>query len=287
MKSISGALQAHLDSGQTTLALCVKLTRKDGQIFGFTEHDRPLVVDGVTYTPTTGVDTSAVDTGSGLNVDTLEMRGFLDALGVSEADISAGRWDGADVRVFAVNWADVTMGTYKHRRGWMGEVSVTNDFRAELRGVAQKLQQTIIELATELCKADLFDARCKIVDTEGVWKFTGLTIASVTQAQREFTAAGAVGSQAAGFFTNGRVLFTTGNCAGLDMEAKLHTVGPGKILLTEAMPYVFNVGDAFTIWAGCRKRYAEDCGTKFSNKINFRGFPHLPGLDAVLKGPNR
>lgn len=283
MKTISAGMQTHLDTGATTLAHCVRIARQDGTLYGFTDHDRPLVVDGLTYTPVTGVDTSAIETSAGLNVDQLEMRGFLALLGMHEADVSAGRWDFAAVRVFAVNWANLADGEIKLRRGWMGEVSVTNDFKAELRGVAQKLQQTIIELAKETCAADLFDARCKVVATEGVWKFSGVAVSTIVQAQRQFTAA-ALG-QAAGFFTAGEVLFTSGANAGLGMEVKTHASG-GNILLTEAMPYAIVAADQFTVFAGCRKRYAEDCGTKFNNKINFRGFPHLPGLDQVLRGPN-
>jgi uncharacterized phage protein (TIGR02218 family) len=170
----------------------------------------------------------------------------------------------------------------KQRRGWLGEVRITRDFTAEMRGMAQKLQQVILELTSELCKADLFDARCKIVDTEGVWKFSGVAVSTVVAAQRQFTAA-ALG-QAAGFFTNGKVSFTSGNCAGLEMEVKTHAAS-GNILLAEAMPFTFSPADTFVIRAGCLKRYTEDCKTKFANGINFRGFPHLPGLDEVLKGP--
>jgi len=41
-------------------------------------------------------------------------------------------------------------------------------------------------------------------------------------------------------------------------------------------------GDAFAIRAGCDKRL-ETCGAKFANTANFRGFPHIPGQDAVLR----
>jgi uncharacterized phage protein (TIGR02218 family) len=37
-----------------------------------------------------------------------------------------------------------------------------------------------------------------------------------------------------------------------------------------------------TIRAGCDKRIAT-CGTKFANVANFRGFPNIPGQDAVLR----
>jgi uncharacterized phage protein (TIGR02218 family) len=282
VKTISGAMQTHLDSGSTTLAQCLKIVRTDGTVYGFTDHDTVIVFDGVTYSPVASVDTSAIDTAAGFNVDNLEMRGFMAQVGLTEADVAAGRWDFAAVNVIAVNWADLTMGAIKLRRGWLGEVSLTLDFKAELRGMAQKLTQVILELSSELCKADLFDARCKVVATEGVLKFSGVAVSTIVLAQRQFTAA-ALG-QAAGFFTAGKVDFTSGANAGLSMEVKVHA-GGGDITLAEALPYPINVADAFTIFAGCRKRYAEDCGTKFNNKINFRGFPHLPGLDQVLRGP--
>ena len=41
-------------------------------------------------------------------------------------------------------------------------------------------------------------------------------------------------------------------------------------------------GDDFTIRAGCAKRI-ETCASKCANVANFRGFPHIPGQDAVLR----
>lgn len=291
-KSIGAALQSHLETGETTLAICVKITRNDNEVFGFTDHDKELTVDTVTYRPIIGVETSAAETQAGLNVDQLEMRGFLDALGVTEAEISAGLWDQADIRVFQVNWANTSQGTIKLRRGWLGEVSVTQEFRAELRGVAQKLQQSIIELVSEYCKADLFDSRCGLTATEGSTKFTGVSVSSIVSAQRQFislSGSPSISGLASDFFSGGKILWTTGSNASLQMEIKTHSLGSpngANITLVQAMPYEILVGDEFTIFAGCRKRYVEDCGTKFNNQENFRGFPHLPGLDEVLKGPH-
>ncbi|MBW6496728.1 MAG: DUF2163 domain-containing protein [Burkholderiaceae bacterium] len=46
MKTLSPELQAHLDEGTTTLALCWRISRNDGVALGFTDHDRALVFDG-------------------------------------------------------------------------------------------------------------------------------------------------------------------------------------------------------------------------------------------------
>ena len=41
-------------------------------------------------------------------------------------------------------------------------------------------------------------------------------------------------------------------------------------------------GDGFVIRAGCDKRL-ETCRDRFANVLNFRGFPNIPGQDAVLR----
>jgi uncharacterized phage protein (TIGR02218 family) len=46
------------------------------------------------------------------------------------------------------------------------------------------------------------------------------------------------------------------------------------------------VGDAFQVVAGCDKRF-ETCRTKFANHLNFRGFPHMPGNDFVVRLPRQ
>jgi uncharacterized phage protein (TIGR02218 family) len=44
----------------------------------------------------------------------------------------------------------------------------------------------------------------------------------------------------------------------------------------------FSVGAAVVLRAGCDKRF-ETCRNRFSNAVNFRGFPHMPGNDFVAR----
>lgn len=282
MKSTPAALIAHSALGTTTLAHLVKLTRRDGFVLAVTlDHDQPLTVDGVTYEPSLGMIPSNIETNSELSVDNLDAKGALMALGVTEGDIAAGLWDLCDVRVMRVNWADLTMGAEKIKRGTFGEISIGRDsFSNEVRGITQKLQQTIGEVVSASCKADLFDSRCKVVATEGTWKFSGIAVSGVTSA-RQFAASGL--AQAAGFFDAGKVTWTTGANAGLSMEIRAHTAA-GNIELQEPMPYAIAAADQFTVFAGCLKRYTEDCAGKFANGINHRGFPFVPGQDQMFRG---
>lgn len=279
MKTIPAALLTHLQGGSITTARCWKLTRTDGQIFGFTDHDEDIVFSGVTYVANSGITPTDVETRAELQVAQLDAEGVLRSTAFTEAGVSAGLWDYAAVEVFRVNYRDLTMGREWIRRGWLGEVSTgRTGYRAEIRGLAQALQQRIVETAQPSCQADLFDARCKLNANDFD---VAATVSTIVSAQRQWTSAGL--AQAAGYFTWGKVLWLTGANAGLAMEVRTHASG-GNILLVQPMPFTVAVGDTYTIWPGCQKRYTEDCGTKFNNQVNFRGFPHLPGGDQILKG---
>jgi uncharacterized phage protein (TIGR02218 family) len=283
MRATPAPLLAHMAAGETTLCHLIKVTRTDAVVYAITDHDQDLVYGAVTYKASLGMDASAIETSATLAVDNLEARGFLATLGITEASIASGVWDYADVRVYRVNWNDLAQGDEKLLRGWIGNISIARpQVTAEVRSLAQKLQNRIGEYVTESCKADLFDARCKVVATEGAWKFSGVAVSTIVAAQRQFTASAL--TQAAAFFTAGKVVWQTGANAGLQMEIKAHATG-GDLLLQEPMPYAIAVADTFTVYAGCTKRYVEDCRTKFVNTDNFRGFPFVPGEDAVLRGP--
>lgn len=279
---MSAELKAHFALPVTTIAHLIKFTRTDAEVLAVTpDHDQDIVFDGVTYKSAFGVIPTAAETSSALNVDTMDATGSLLALGVNEADIAAGLWDLCEFEMHRVNYSDLTQGSEFMRSGTIGEISIgRGTFQSELRGKTQKLQQTIGDIVTQSCTADLFDPRCGVEVTEGIWKFSGEAVTTATS-QRQFTISTL--AQAADFFTAGKITFTTGANVGLSMEIKQHSSG-GVFELQEVMPYAIALGDEMTVYAGCRKRANEDCYTKFNNIIRFRGFNRLPGQDQMFKG---
>lgn len=163
MKSTSAALATHLAGPVTTLATCWRITRVDGREFLFTDHDQDLSFEGRTYTASSGYSRTAIANNAGLSVDNLDVEGVFDDEAITEEELRAGLFDQAEVRIFLVNWADPSMGALRMRRGWFGEVVLTEQgiFRTELRGMTQALQQRIGELYSPECRADLGDHRCK------------------------------------------------------------------------------------------------------------------------------
>jgi len=279
MKTISGALAAHYAGTVTTIATCWKVTRADSQVFGFTDHRYDIVFLGVTYAAATGHDTTDVDSSSDLSVDNLDVTGFLDDDSLRESDLIAGVWDFARVEIFEVNYADLTMGARQLRSGWLGEVRIQSrprQFIAELRGLSYTLQQTIGEVYTPSCRADLGDARCGV--NVPALTASGQSVTSVTD-RRTFVASGL----ADGAWTAGKVTFTSGANAGFAMEVKSWTNGTKTLVLSLPMPYPIAVADVFTVQPGCLKRIT-DCRDTYNNVVNFRGEPYVPGIDLLTRG---
>ena len=163
-KSISAAMQNHLNQEVTSLATCWRVTRTDGREFFFTDHDVDITFDGNTYLAETGYRRTSIQNDATLAVDNLDIEGIFDSDQITEEDLRAGLFDYARIRVFIVNWADISDGDIKMRSGRLGEVILTEQgvFRSELRGLSQALSQTIGEVYQPECRADLGDNRCKV-----------------------------------------------------------------------------------------------------------------------------
>lgn len=170
MKTLSSELAQHLAGAVTTLAHCWRVQRRDGGVLGFTSHDRDIVFDGVTYVAGGGMTPTAIDSSADLAVDNLDVEGYLEDARISERDLAAGRYDGAEVEIFLVNWADLSQGRLMVKRGHIGEVRLEDGrFVAELRGLTQRLQQTVGAVYAPECAADLADARCGVALTPPEW----------------------------------------------------------------------------------------------------------------------
>ncbi|PYE86922.1 DUF2163 domain-containing protein [Phyllobacterium leguminum] len=280
MKTLPPGLQAHLDSGATTLAWCWRIIRADGTTMGFTDHDRDLTFDGTVFAAATGFTTSEIESSLGLSVDNLEVEGALSSDAITEADISAGHYDGAAIEAWRVNWTDVAQRVLM-RKGLIGEITRGKlAFRAELRGLSQVLDQRQGRSFQRTCDADLGDGRCKFnLNQAG---FTGAGTVTAVARGRIITASG-LGAFATGWFRHGLLTWASGESAGARMEVKAHKLSAGvaTIELWHPMGAPVAVGDTFNVTAGCDKTL-NTCKGRFSNAANFRGFPHMPGADKAF-----
>jgi uncharacterized phage protein (TIGR02218 family) len=282
MRTIPADLQAKLDSGVTTLCRCWLITRNDGVVQGFTDHDEDVALDSVTCRAATGLDGSEVTQNLGLAVDATDLSGALADDTLNEDDLAAGRYDGAAVELWLTDWSEPALRVLL-AKGTLGEVKREGPaFTAELRGLSQQLAEDTGRLFATTCSADLGDARCKIDLTNAAYRGSG-TVTAV-DATSSVTVSGLDGF-ADGWFTAGKLTFTGGANAGLAIEVKIHRKSDAVTIdLWQAMPQPIAVGDAFSVTAGCDKQFST-CHDKFANVVNFRGFPHIPGNDFVISYP--
>jgi uncharacterized phage protein (TIGR02218 family) len=281
MKNLSPALQAHIDDGTTTLCWCWRISRADGAALGFTDHDRPLGFDGTAFEPESGFAASEIRAGSDLAVDAQDATGVLTSDRITETDILDGRWDNAAVELWRVNWADTSQRVLL-RRGAVGQIRRGRmAFVAEVRSLAHVLGQTVGRTFQAGCDARLGDARCGIDLENFVYK--GIGVVTDLLRDRAFMASGLAGFDA-GWFTSGTLTWTSGANAGRITEVLAHGLDGSIAILTllEAPVRAIAESDGFIARAGCDKRIAT-CSAKFANTANFRGFPNIPGQDAVLR----
>ncbi len=152
-----------------------------------------------------------------------------------------------------------------------------------MRGLAHKLNQSVGHCYGYGCDADLGDARCTVDLTNPLFAGSGAVMA-VTDARR-FAVSG-LDTFSDTWFSGGKLTWTTGANAGRAMEVKRHGVNATRVSieLWQAMSEAVAVGDAFTVIAGCDKQFTT-CKMKFANAVNFRGFPYMPGNDAITSYP--
>jgi uncharacterized phage protein (TIGR02218 family) len=305
-RTLSLAMTSYLSGPLLALATCVKVTRLDGLIFGFTSLDRDIVVDGINYEAETSVNASELRQSVGAGVDNLDVVSLVTSARITEVDLRAGRWDGARVELFFVNFEDTTMGRIVLLSGYFGEISHNaGQYKAEIRSLSQRLSSQIGDLTSALCRVrQLFDSVCmpKGTNENGIGGQDG----TLTPASFRFTASvfsvtslfvitfggptSPVGGEtkASGYYSYGRIAFTTGLNAGLQREVKSHLIVTARAQMTlqEPFPFLVSPGDTALIEAGCDRTFGV-CYTTFLNAYNFAGENSLPGNDALQRRGKR
>lgn len=282
---MSAALQGHLETGATTVCRAWAVMRRDGTELGFTDHDRDLSFEGILFRASTGLTGRALEQTTGLAVDNAEAVGALSDDAIRERDIASGLYDGAAVRSWLVNWADVSARRLTFR-GTIGEIERQGPgFRAELRGLAEALNQPRGSFYQKPCSAVLGDKRCK-VDTKQAGVLLETDVVAV-DGETRLKLARQPGFPT-GWFTRGRLTVLSGLSSGAVGVVKLDQDNSEfrVVDLWQAVGSGLTDGDRVRLEPGCDKSL-KTCREKFDNLINFRGFPDIPGEDWLVSYPTR
>ena len=160
MRDLSLDLQNYLAGSVTTLCWFWRITRVDGTVLGFTDHDRNLEVDGINYEASSGLTPSEVDKRLGFSIDNGAVQGALSSDKVSAEDINSGLYENAMIESFRVNWKDTSQ-IVPMAKGRLGSIRQKGEvFEAEWVGESVLLDRSVGRVFSKICDAEFGDNRC-------------------------------------------------------------------------------------------------------------------------------
>jgi uncharacterized phage protein (TIGR02218 family) len=263
-----------MDGELTSIALCWKLERADGAGIALTSHDQALLNDGVLYEAAPGMMPASITRGLGLEPVSSEIAGALSAAALAESDLELGRWDGATVQLSASDWVDPEAVPITLLAGEVGTVTIDGDrFTADLSGASAKLDAAPCPATSAECRAHFGDKQCRV-------DLAGRTVLAtvVSYSEGAMTLDQSVDDR----FVLGRLRYMSGdNCGATTVVLS----ASGTVVQVRDIPRAaVECGCSVELREGCDKRF-ETCVSRFSNGVNFRGEPHLPGNDLLTRYP--
>lgn len=261
-----------------TRCRCWRLTRTDGRTFAFTDHDAPLSFAGAEFRPSDAMTARMLEQTTGLSVDNSEAIGALSDAGLTEEDILSGRFDGAAVEIWQVNWLDLADRRLVFR-GTLGEIERAGGaFKAELRGLTELLNRPVGRIYQKQCAALFGDATCGVNGAD-------YAVDAVVRAVEGAVVEVAAESAAAGWYAFGTLRVMDGDGEEQAAQIRDDAVADGvrRLTLWDRVRGL-EAGDRVRLTAGCDKR-AATCREKFGNMLNYRGCPYLPTEDWLTAYP--
>jgi len=285
MKTISTALRTAISNG--TIATFVKITRTGSPavILGYTDHDKIITIDGISYKPSPSLQRISMNLRNNAEVSNQEFLGAW-TIDLDEDDLMNGLYDDASIDVFRADYTANYTGspvpdTIIVFRGTLGMIQWTEDgFRADVHSLMRQLQRQIGATYTAKCRHQLFSQNSPVLlgaCTLNAATYTDTSTVSSGSPEPtkiKFVIDTPTGSPipSDGWYANGELTWTSGLNSGASYTIKSYISN----VVTLFLPTVFTItaGDTFTIKAGCDKTFAT-CKNKFSNQLNFGGFPHI------------
>lgn len=292
-----------------------RVNRADGGSYRFTTANQKVDTRlHEQHNPSPGIITFANRREVGTKDATTELHGLIDTgesqpVGITFEDCRARRLLGATLTQELVNW-EFPFADPLVQNAWLLQDFDFNEreWQFRLAGLTADLKVKLGDIHSRQCQNDLgvfapIRSYCPV--DVNVWPLNVLSCSvtgDTTPDKRTITIENATGGSGLvdpvhddeNYFAFGRIRVTQGTNSGLEelVEASVKfATGKQTITLSQPMPFAFAVSDVVTIWVGCDKT-AATCIAKFNafQGINFqggfRGFPDIPGTDALLRNPS-
>jgi uncharacterized phage protein (TIGR02218 family) len=274
MISLPTAAATMLASSSPTIAFCIEIIKVGGATLRLSSHSEDLTIGGNIYHSDSGSESTSIKLVNNMSIGGGDLSTIIKSGFITESDIIAGKYDGADYEIFIVDFTQPDLWKVVITTGILGELKIEGQqFTTELRSLSQKLNRIIGRKYQPGCDAELFDSRCGVNPT--AFSYSG-AVTAITDNQHFV----GTPTKAVDFFNYGRVLWLTGANSGLVSEVKTSGAA-GEVNLFFNTNAPITIGDTYTIREGCDKNFAT-CKNKFNNVVNFRGFPHIPGIEKAF-----
>lgn len=255
------------------MAWCWRVERRDGAVLGLTTHDADIMVGGLLHRSAPGIRPSAIKQVRGISGDSMDIDGALTADAITPADLAAGRWDGARLTLLVVDWQAADARQIVIATGALGEVRSDGlSFTAEMRSADTRLEAPVVPETSAECRAELGDRACRVAMAARTYRARAIAIDG-----RDITLDRAWSN---GVLAFGRLRWITGPAKGLYATIEAHEAARIALVSVPEMPVT--PGTMVELTEGCDKR-ASTCSGRFANIMNFRGEPHLPGIDLLTR----
>ena len=273
MQVISSQLKNELADEIAHLCYCWEIIRQDGSCVGLTDHNEDLVIDKVRYYANAGMRLSRIEKRSVFSEQGLDVEGVLNHPLIKAEELEAGLYDAARFRVWLVNWQDPE-NRLRLLSGSLGEVSHDGTvFRVAVKSHAVALNSEVGDIYQRQCPAQLGDMRCR-VDLRQIRYSCSCEVIGVMS---ETVTVDALAYDD-GWFGGGVMKW---NGVSLAIRDDRSSGNKRHIILWEVVPKELLSGDFVTLNAGCNHT-PQMCKSKFSNFINFQGFPYMPERDILI-----
>ncbi|MBI3144739.1 MAG: phage BR0599 family protein [Pseudogulbenkiania sp.] len=261
--------------------MCLRIVPTFGPVIRLTHYPHDMTMsNGQVYKAFQGNDFTGYTSGSGMSPAMVDLEGVADLAGISKDAVISGVYDGARCYLFATTWKTPIEDEEEIVASIFGKTTIIDDkYRIEEMSLIDALNQSVGETYGPACKKVFGSqsyAGCKV--DLGPITITG----TVTAISSSSVFRDAARTEVADWFAAGTIRFTTGANAGLSpIEVKRYEAD-GTIEIFEPFHYPVQIGDAYEMTPGCRKRL-EDCRDKWNNVVNFLGFSFVPTSSAYTQ----
>lgn len=263
-----------LDRDETTFTFICEIRKRNTEVIRLSACIGDVISEGDTFYGSTGFQLSSITSAAFGQPPQVDMDIPVSPTGpITPDDVAFGALDSAEVDIWMIDYSFPEDGRLSMFRGKISTASVDEAGAAsfQIEGFASDLSELVVETYSMICPASLGDSRCQKDLTAFTFTATVSAVTSRSTFNLTITAPGAVD----GWFANGALKFTSGDNAGFAFDIRNWDQSEARVDLWLPAIKDVTIGDTLQIVAGCDK-LPDTCRTKFSNMVNFQGFPFLP-----------